>query len=72
MPAGAPAGQRFPAARFHIERWTHGRNESAPHARGAGLGLPLAKALAEIQGGVLSVASTLGEGFTATLELPEG
>jgi signal transduction histidine kinase len=36
------------------------------------LGLPLAKALAEIQGGVLSVASTLGEGFAATLELPEG
>jgi hypothetical protein len=28
--------------------------------------------LAEIQGGALSVASTMGEGFTATLELPEG
>jgi signal transduction histidine kinase len=35
------------------------------------LGLPLAKALAKIQGGTLSVASTLGEGFIATVELPE-
>jgi signal transduction histidine kinase len=40
------------------------------HAQGAGLGLPLAKALIELHGGVFSVASTLGEGFTATIELP--
>jgi two-component system cell cycle sensor histidine kinase PleC len=42
----------------------------ADHAQGAGLGLPLAKALAELHGGTLTIASTLGEGFTATVELP--
>jgi two-component system, cell cycle sensor histidine kinase PleC len=40
------------------------------HAQGAGLGLPLAKALAELHGGSLSIASTPGRGFTATIELP--
>jgi two-component system, cell cycle sensor histidine kinase PleC len=40
------------------------------HAHGAGLGLPLAKALAELHGGSLAIASNLGEGFTATVELP--
>jgi signal transduction histidine kinase len=44
----------------------------AEHAQGAGLGLPLAKALAELHGGTLTIASTHGEGFTATLELPLG
>ena len=39
-----------------------------PH--GAGLGLPLVKALAELHGGRLELESALGEGFTATLELP--
>jgi len=53
-----------------LEPFGHARGDHAH--RSAGLGLPLAKALAEIQGGALSVASTLGEGFTATLELPEG
>jgi two-component system cell cycle sensor histidine kinase PleC len=40
------------------------------HTQGAGLGLPLAKALAELHGGSLSIASTVGDGFTATVELP--
>ncbi|HEY1961907.1 MAG TPA: PAS-domain containing protein [Rhizomicrobium sp.] len=40
------------------------------HAQGGGLGLPLAKALAELHGGSLSIASTPGQGFTATVELP--
>ncbi len=42
------------------------------HGHGAGLGLTLVKALAELHGGALSLESVLGEGFTATLELPAG
>ena len=40
------------------------------HTHGAGLGLPLAQGLAELHGGRLTVASVLGEGFTATLDIP--
>jgi len=40
------------------------------HANGAGLGLPLAQGLAELHGGNLTIASVLGDGFTATLEIP--
>ncbi|MBI3676902.1 MAG: PAS-domain containing protein [Proteobacteria bacterium] len=43
---------------------------SLEHASGAGLGLPLVKALAELHGGSLAIESELGEGFTATLEIP--
>lgn len=42
----------------------------ADNKSGTGLGLPLVKALAELHGGGFAVASTLGEGFTATIELP--
>ena len=44
--------------------------DTANHNGGSGLGLPLVKALAELQGGTLSLESTLGDGFTATLDLP--
>ena len=37
---------------------------------GAGLGLPLARLLAELHGGVVNLASRRGEGTTATLEFP--
>jgi PAS domain S-box-containing protein len=37
---------------------------------GAGLGLPIAKALAELHGGQLSIRSAVGEGTTATISLP--
>jgi two-component system, cell cycle sensor histidine kinase PleC len=40
------------------------------HPNGAGLGLPLVKSLAEMQGGALILQSALGEGFAATLQLP--
>ncbi len=43
---------------------------TADHKGGAGLGLTLAKALAELHGGSLTVKSTPGQGFTAILELP--
>ncbi len=41
------------------------------HTKGAGLGLPLVKALAELHGGTLTIESTPGEGFTAILQLPQ-
>ncbi len=40
------------------------------HNHGAGLGLPIVKALVELHGGTLSLESELGHGLTATLELP--
>ena len=40
------------------------------HGHGAGLGLTVVKALAELQGGVLTVQSEAGAGFTAIVELP--
>jgi two-component system cell cycle sensor histidine kinase PleC len=39
-------------------------------AQGAGLGLTLVKALAELHAGELNVQSALGDGFCATIELP--
>jgi two-component system cell cycle sensor histidine kinase PleC len=40
------------------------------HSHGAGLGLTLVKAFAELHGGSLSIASEPGKGFTATVTLP--
>jgi signal transduction histidine kinase len=37
---------------------------------GTGLGLPLAKALAEKHGGVLEIESAIGEGTTVRVRLP--
>lgn len=37
---------------------------------GAGLGLPIARALAELHGGQLTIRSAIGEGTTATISLP--
>jgi cell cycle sensor histidine kinase DivJ len=43
----------------------------ADHAKGAGLGLTLVKAFAELHGGKLDIESISGEGLTAILTLPE-
>lgn len=43
---------------------------TSDHLSGTGLGLPIVKALAELHGGSFEIASVLGEGFTATLDLP--
>jgi two-component system cell cycle sensor histidine kinase PleC len=42
----------------------------ADHAKGAGLGLTLVKAFAELHGGQLTIQSISGEGFEAILTLP--
>ena len=50
------------------------RGRSGPDARGAGLGLPLARAIVEGQGGAVTVQSTPGQGtaFTVTIPINEG
>src|SRR5690606_7781015 len=47
-----------------------GRAEGAQHAKGAGLGLTLVKAFAELHGGQMVLSSQLGEGFRASVTLP--
>jgi two-component system OmpR family sensor kinase len=46
------------------------RGQSARSKRGLGLGLPIAKALAESQKGMLTVESKVGRGSTFTITLP--
>lgn len=53
-----------------VEPFEQVSQSTADGAQGSGLGLPLVKALAELHGGTLSLQSQLGEGFTATLDLP--
>jgi cell cycle sensor histidine kinase DivJ len=43
---------------------------SAEHDKGAGLGLTLVKAFAELEGGRLALSSAPGKGFAATVTLP--
>jgi two-component system cell cycle sensor histidine kinase PleC len=47
-----------------------GHGEGSQHAKGAGLGLTLVKAFAELHGGWLELDSRPGEGFRATITLP--
>lgn len=53
-----------------MEPFEQAARSTADHTDGAGLGLPLVKALAELHGGLLTVESTVGRGLTATLEIP--
>ena len=54
------------------EPFEHGGQaaEGSQHTKGAGLGLTLVKAFAELHGGKLTLTSQLGEGFKATVTLP--
>jgi cell cycle sensor histidine kinase DivJ len=47
-----------------------GRSDGADHAKGAGLGLTLVKAFAELHGGHLELYSAPGQGFAARLTMP--
>ncbi|MEI7742606.1 MAG: PAS domain S-box protein [Chloroflexota bacterium] len=49
----------------------HGSGGHGTGARGAGLGLAIARRLVELHGGLLDVASVVGEGSTFTIHLPE-
>jgi two-component system cell cycle sensor histidine kinase PleC len=48
-----------------------GRSEAAQHSKGAGLGLTLIKAFAELHGGWLELESRPGQGLRATIMLPQ-
>jgi signal transduction histidine kinase len=53
-----------------FERFYRGENAAARHPDGSGLGLPLAKAIAEAHGGEIAIESRVGEGTTVSVQLP--
>ncbi len=53
-----------------LEPFEQGGRSTTDHEAGAGLGLTLVKAFSELHGGSLTVQSSPGKGFTATIELP--
>jgi PAS domain S-box-containing protein len=53
-----------------LEPFRQIENPMTRHYEGTGLGLPLAKALAELHGGTLTIRSELGKGTTVTIWLP--
>jgi signal transduction histidine kinase len=66
-------GQGIAAAQLPriLEPFEHGgRSEGTHHTQGAGLGLTLIKAFAELHDGRLEVASGHGKGFVARIFLP--
>lgn len=65
-------GPVIPAAELpHIfDRFFHGDESQKEPAKGTGLGLPIAKAIAELHGGRVTVESTPASGTTFTVWLP--
>ncbi|GAB4042667.1 PAS domain-containing hybrid sensor histidine kinase/response regulator [Spirosoma litoris] len=55
---------------FIFERFRQASDFTTRYYGGTGLGLNIVKSLAEMQGGSISVSSTLGEGSCFTLEIP--
>jgi signal transduction histidine kinase len=56
-------------AELAFERFYRG-HKAEEHARGTGLGLPVAKAIVQAHNGSISLRGKLGEGATATVTLP--
>jgi PAS domain S-box-containing protein len=54
-----------------LQPFQQGDATLARRFEGAGLGLPIAHALAKLHGGTLAIASAEGRGTTVTVELPE-
>ncbi len=65
--AGIPAGE---LARCFDRFYRASNHASAAGEQSAGLGLCVAKALTELQGGQIVLTSTLGHGTTASVRLP--
>ena len=53
-----------------LQPFEQGGCGTTDHSAGAGLGLTLVKAYCDLHGGALIVESSVGNGFTATIELP--
>ncbi|HSZ75401.1 MAG TPA: PAS-domain containing protein [Rhizomicrobium sp.] len=53
-----------------LEPFEQAGRGTTDHSHGAGLGLTVVKALAELHGGTLILESEVGKGFSATLDLP--
>jgi two-component system OmpR family sensor kinase len=54
-----------------FDRFYRGQNATRRYDAGIGLGLPVAKAIVEAHGGMISVASEPGDGLTARFLLPD-
>jgi signal transduction histidine kinase len=60
-----------PADRAKLfERFFVGPSDSSGHASGAGLGLPIALAIAQAHGGTIELQSVVGQGSSFTLRVP--
>lgn len=55
-----------------FDRFYRVNSANSNHAEGSGLGLSIVRAIMELHGGSISIASRLGEGTTATLRFPNG
>lgn len=65
-------GEGIPAADLErvMEPFTQARRLGVKPLKGAGLGLSIVTALAELHGGAVSIASEFGEGTTVAIRLP--
>lgn len=61
-----------PAELPHVfERFFRGTNVGDARASGSGLGLAIARSIVEMHDGQIEVASSVGEGATFTVHLPQ-